>query len=158
MLLKSITATIPGVLLVLGVGLLSAGGTPTGDACSLLTQAQVSAALGVSMAPGQRYLPSLPQVCAWSEPVPPHIQRVVVTISNTVTFASEKTPTPGVTKTPVSGIGDDAYYVTAGGLGTDLHVKKGSFAFKISVGGPGFSVDQIKVMEKTLAQDVLAKV
>ncbi|HKV44768.1 MAG TPA: hypothetical protein VJT32_08860, partial [bacterium] len=156
---KLIIAASIGVIIVLAAcGSPSlAGGTPAGEACSLLTQVQVSAALRITVGPGRRFLPSLPQVCLWSEPVPPHIQRVQLTISNPVTFASERTPIPGVTKTPVSGIGDDAYYVTVPVSGTSLHVKKGSFAFSLGVGGPGISVDQIKAMEKTLAQDVLAK-
>lgn len=70
-------------------------------------------------------------------------------------FTNAKTPVKGITKTPVSGVGDDAYYITTPGLGTGLNVKKGNSAFQIRVNG--FPVDQTKAMEKTLALDVLAK-
>ena len=55
----------------------------------------------------------------------------------------------------MSGIGDDAYYVTASGLGTSLNVKKGSFYVQIKVGG--FPMDVEKDKEKTLALEVLSK-
>ena len=59
----------------------------------------------------------------------------------------------GITKTPVSGIGDDAYYIESG-LNTSLYVKKGSSVFQITVFG--FSAEQIKSMEKTLGQEAAA--
>jgi hypothetical protein len=70
-------------------------------------------------------------------------------------FNNGKAPVLGIPKTPLSGIGDDAYYVTTRGLGTGLDVKKGNCVFQIRV--YGFPEDQIKAMEKTLAQDALAK-
>jgi len=158
---KPSIAAIIGVIVILGVsGSSSAGGgTPANDACSLLTQAQVSAVLGVAVGAGQRVVPNGPKMCGWSEAGGSTLTRkkVVFTISNTNAFTRGKTPFTGITKTPVSGIGDDAYYVTASGLGTTLNVKKGNAAFSISVHGSGFSVDQIKAMEKTLAQHVLAR-
>jgi hypothetical protein len=161
MRLKSNVAAIGGAIFVLGAASspLAAQGKPAGDACAFLAQAQVSAVLGVSMGAGQRVVPSSPRECGWAEPGGPTItsKRVVATISTVKAFTIGKTPVTSITKTPVSGIGDDAYYVTAGGLGTTLNVKKGSAAFSISVKGSAFKVDQVKAMEKTLAQDILKK-
>ena len=128
------------------------------DACTLLTQAQVTAALGTPMDAGARVVPSVPRLCGWSEPGGATIdnKRVTLTLSTTRTHDAGKQPYQGITKTPVGGIGDDAYYVTASGLGTALNVKKGGQAFSLSVKGK-FTVDQVKAMEKTLALEVLAK-
>lgn len=128
------------------------------DACKLLTQAQVAAALATPMDTAKRVLSSSPRMCGWSEPGGATIEnkRVTLTLSTTKSHDAGKQPFQGITKTPVGGIGDDAYYVTASGLGTALNVKKGAEAFSISVKGK-FTIDQVKAMEKTLALEVLAK-
>ncbi len=133
--------------------------TPAGDACELLTQAQITAVLGVSVGAGQHVVPNSGRMCGWSEPGGPTMiaKRVSLTLSTMHSFTRGKTPFQGITKTPVKGIGDDAYYVTASGLGTTLSVKKGNAAFSISVKGSGYTLDQIKAMEKTLAQKAVAK-
>ncbi|MHB8411757.1 MAG: hypothetical protein ACYDDI_07385 [Candidatus Acidiferrales bacterium] len=62
--------------------------------------------------------------------------------------------------THVGGLGDDAYYLSmASGKTMELRVKKGTVAFGIRVqrSDTPFTPDQIKAKEKTLAQDVLAK-
>lgn len=69
-------------------------------------------------------------------------------------FENAKAPVPRIAKTPVSGVGDDAVYVTTG-MTTSMYVKKGSSVFQIIVFG--FPAEEAKTMEKTLAQDALAK-
>lgn len=130
---------------------------PPGDACTLLTQAQVSAVLGVPVGAGERVVPSSPLMCGWAQPGGPTAtsKRVVVAIITIDQFTHEKSPLPGITETSVGGIGDEAHYMTTPGFGTGLSVKKGNYAFKVRV--YGYSLDQIKAMEKTLAQDILAK-
>lgn len=97
-------------------------------------------------------------MCGWSEPGGATIEnkRVTLTLSTTKAHDAGKVPYQGITKTPVSGIGDDAYYVTAKGLGTTLNVKKGAVAFAVAVKGK-FAVDEVKAMEKMLALEVIAK-
>lgn len=94
------------------------------------------------------------------------VQRVDLTMITIEAFNMGKTSmTRGETKitsSKVSGLGDDAYYyaLTSGRQNvTELHVKKGSAAFIVYVHRRGgiFSIDQVKAMEKNLAQDVLAK-
>lgn len=130
----------------------------SGDACSLLTQAQVSAVLGVPVDTGKRVIPNSTLMCGWSEHGGPTAisKRVVLTLSTPEKFTRGKTPFQGITKVPVSGIGDDAYFVTASGLGTTLNVLKGSSAFAVSVKGQ-FSADKVKEFEKGLAQNVLSR-
>lgn len=72
-------------------------------------------------------------------------------------FNNAKMPAPGITKTPVTGIGDDGFYMVSQ-LRVSLHVKKGNSVSEMMVSG--FSrqqVEQVKTMEKMLAQDVAAK-
>ena len=69
-----------------------------------------------------------------------------------------KIPLPGVTKTPVSGLGDDAIYSTLGPAAKQyvtLSVKKGNTAYLFKVYGP--TVTEQMTMEKTLAGNVLGK-
>jgi hypothetical protein len=144
----------------------AAGGTPLAhavppaDACSLLTPAQVSAALGVSVEAGKTEDKS---ICEWSQQDAPALRgkAVQLTIMEPIgnltpvdRFNAAKTPVPGVVKTPVSGLGDDAVY---GGnkFRVTLTVKKGNSAFEIMVSG--FPVEETKAKEKVLAQQVLAK-
>lgn len=155
---KPTLAAIIGVFFILAAGASrSAGATPPRDACSLLTQTQVSAGLGVTA--GVTQTVDVPALCIWAEPDGPNAthKRVVLTFITPDAFDSGKAPVSGITKTPVSGMGDDAYYGMMPGIATTLRVKKGTIAFSIEVKGNSFSVDQIKAIEKTLAQDALAK-
>jgi hypothetical protein len=134
-----------------------------GDACSFLSQAQLSAALGVPVDPGHHIGPGS-ALCGWNQPDDPNhtgkgglltIYRTVGKLTPVERFENGKLPVQGIAKTPVSGIGDDAYYIDTPGLGVGLNVKKGISAFQIRV--YGFSVDQTKSIEKDLAQGILAK-
>jgi hypothetical protein len=72
--------------------------------------------------------------------------------------AGKKQSLPGVTKEPVSGVGDDAFYVYFTGqnrMGCGGMVRKGSSAFEVRV--YGFDLDQAKTVSKTIAQDVASK-
>jgi hypothetical protein len=158
---KTITAVF-GMLFVIWAGRSVAAGAS--DACSLLTEARVSAVLGDSVGAGQHIVPNNALMCGWSQAgnSTPSSKRVVVDILAAIgklqpvdQFNTSKTPVEGITKTPVSGIGDDALYITTPGVGTGLTIKKGSSVIQIRV--YGFPVDQIKEKEKSLAQDALSK-
>lgn len=137
--------------------------TPT-DACALLTSAQVSAVLGVTVGEGRRAAPSNSLICEWglASDTNHSGKRVVLSIYGQLgtrtpadRFATAKTPVKGVQKTPVTGVGDDALFSTTPGIGTGLVFKKGDSAFDLHV--YGFPVEEIKAKEKTLAADVLGK-
>ena len=73
-------------------------------------------------------------------------------------FNAGKKGLVGVTIEPVSGVGDDAYYVSYSGTtraGLGLVVKKGSSEFEIRV--YGFEIDKAKPAAKTLAQEAAGK-
>jgi hypothetical protein len=119
--------------------------------CSLLTAAQVTAAVGVSVGAGQ---PIATTGCSWSGP------HMIVTLSlwDGNKWDKMKTPMPGMSRTPISGLGDDAFLTTLGSASGNqfatLSVKKGSTAYLLKVYG-GNVTDQM-AMEKTLAGEVLA--
>ncbi len=118
------------------IGLASAGavnaGTP-GDACALLTAPQVSSALGASVGPGQPVIPNNTTICTWSEQgaAASTGRNVTVSLMTTKSFEAGKTPMTGITKTPVSGIGDDAYYIEPHGMAAGLSVRKGDACFQV---------------------------
>jgi hypothetical protein len=131
------------------------------DPCSLLTQAQVSAVLGVNVDPAKHVAPTM---CGWSAPSQPNsmnAKKVALLISNARAFGFAKTPVVDSEKAaPANGVCDDAVYsFPAGeksGSATSLFVKKGSSYFTVHVYG---FPDQAKAMamEKTLAADACSK-
>ena len=134
---------------------------PPSDPCSLLTQTQVSAALGVEVEAAQHVATKL---CQWSAPNQPNsinAKKVTLIISNERAFGYAKTPVVSSVKAmPASGVCDDAVYaVTSGvaaGFGTSLYVKKGDSYIVVHVYG---FPDQAKAMamEKTLAAQAGSK-
>lgn len=135
---------------VLGSRTAAAQSGPT--PCSLLTSPQVAAAVGVSVGAAQ---PIASTGCSWSAP---HLM-VTVSLWDGNQWDKMKTPVPGMNRSPVSGLGDDAFYTTMGSTTSKqfvtLSVKKGSTAYLIKVYGPNVT-DQM-AMEKTLAGNLLAK-
>lgn len=119
--------------------------------CSLLTAAQIGAALGSAAGPGQ---PIASTACDW--PASPRTERVTLTLRPAAAFDAMKMPVGGpVTKTPAGGVGDDAVYVTVGPY-TTLAVKKGKVAFVVKVYGVAGQARQMAI-EKTLALDVVGR-
>ena len=164
MSLKSTVATMFGAVLVFALGASPAAyAAPPTDTCSLLTPAEVSAALEVPAA-GKSFGPNL---CIWVQTgVKPGSPRrrvnvgILIMQGYTQGYAVAKMPKAPTTATHVSGLGDDAYYLSmTSGKALELRVKKGSVAFGIRVqrNGTPFTPDQIKAKEKALAQEVLAK-
>ena len=137
-----------------------AGALAAGDACTLLTDAQVSTALGIPVDPGKPI--ASPATCQWfgkGKYATLNVNQTIAGQTAVQRFDAGKTSKlPGITVEPVNGVGDDAYYVsysktTRAGLG--LVVKKGNSAFEVRV--YGFDVDKAKPVAKTLAQSVAGK-
>ena len=104
-----------------------------GDACALLTAPQVSSALGAVVGLGQPIMPNHTTVCTWKEQgVPDGTERnVSVSLITLKSFEFGKTPTAVMTKTPVSGVGDEAYFTEPRGMVASLSVRKGGTCFQI---------------------------
>jgi hypothetical protein len=128
--------------------------------CSLITQAQVSAALEIPVNAGTPI--GRPSSCQWTGKgrfatlviIQPRGGKTPVE-----SFNAGKTSTiPGIIAEPVGGVGDDAYFVyfnTKERSGLGLVVKKGPSAFEIRVYGS--ELDKAKSVAKTLSQTVAGK-
>lgn len=130
---------------------------PSEDACSMFTASQVSAVLGVTVSDGQHPIASTLLLCGWAPAGRPQVsgKKLSVSLMSDRAFEVGKAPIQGIVKSPLTGVGDDAYYVTAGGLGTALSVKRGSACVRIRV--DGFSDAKAKELEKALAIQMLMK-
>ena len=130
------------------------------EACALISQSQVSTALEVPVNPGTPI--AKPSSCQWAG------KGRIATLTITQPLAGKSpldrfnagkaSTMPGIIVEPVSGVGDDAYYVyfnTKERSGLGLVVKKGSSAFEIRV--YGFELDKAKSVAKTLCQTVAGK-
>jgi hypothetical protein len=150
-----------------------AGAAPSDDACSLLTQAQVSAVVGVPVGAGTHVTPTYVKTCTWTPASGASQDVKAVTISFQVADKYEATKrlmeqseamatgTSGgggkhMTSESASGIGDDAFYSVVPGSYTGLLVKKGNTSFKVAIYG-NLPTEKMKAMEKSLALDALSK-
>ena len=152
------TVAMTSSILLACAGSLSAADAPVG--CSKVTQAQIAAAIGGSVGAGEPII--VPTSCQW---VGQQGKRVTLTINQP---RGGKTPVeqfnagkasrlPGITQEPVSGVGDDGFYVYLTGqnrMGCGLMVRKGSSAFEVRI--YGFDLDQAKTVVKIIAKDVAA--
>src|SRR6476661_5419959 len=119
---RSVSVLVPVVAFALvASGLSTAGAQAPSDPCAQVTPAQVSAALGETVAAGQQ---AGTKTCSWSANKPTH-QVVSLMYSPPGDWNTRKTQQmPGVTKATVSGVGDEAFAETVGTF-TTLYVKKG---------------------------------
>ena len=153
------TTALSALIFLLHVGSLSAA--EPAAACPLLTQAQIASATGATVGAGTPI--GAPTSCQWAgqgKIVTLVIRRPLAGKSPVDQFNDGKTrQLPGVTTEPVSGVGDDAFYVFFSGsnrAGCGVVVKKGSAVFEIRV--YGFDLSQAKGVAKTLAQNAAAKI
>lgn len=104
--------------------------TGTGNECSLLTQADVDAAVGQPLGKGKS--DAALGTCQWS--TSDFVADVDITVSD---WAAIKTAATGGSKSPVSvpGVGDEALNLN-GSNGSLLYVRKGSQGFLITINGP----------------------
>ena len=123
------------------------------DACTLLTAAQVTAAVGAQVSAGTHVTPTFTATCTWTAP-----GKIVTLMTEAVGpfNAGKKPPSPAMQIVPATGIGDDAYYVVIGNM-VSLFTKKGNTAFKTTVYCSKLPVSTLESMESTLAQEVAGK-
>jgi hypothetical protein len=133
---------------------------PADDACSLLTPAQISAAVTVSVGAGTYVTPTFKKTCTWtaSGDEAKTIQSVTLLLQTTDAFEFGKKlgGAKNAVITAVSGVGDDAYYLAINNV-VSMMVKKGNAAFKVSVYSGGTPLEKKESMEKALAQQIISK-
>ena len=132
------------------------------DPCAEATQAQVTTALGMPVGPPQKINESACQYPATGANAAKNI-RLTVQFSPADQFDKIKArQLPGVEKTPVSGVGDDALSqslsssTNASGM-TMLFVKKGHTMITVRVYGVPDAAKQLAA-EKAVAQAVVSKI
>ena len=149
----------------------SAVAAPPSDACALLTAAQVSAVVGVQVGAGTHITPTYLKSCVW---VPPggataQFASVLLALEPAASWQSAKAMLQavanspennakkgGITMTPANGVGDDAYYSSAGTSYTKLIAKKGDVSLQVVISSNA-PVEKKRDMEKALALQVFSK-
>ncbi len=118
------------------------------DPCERLTQTEVSAATGTTMGAGH----AVGETCNWTG-----IPRIIVSLwyPGPGMWQAIQHPKAAVKQSPAAGLGDAAFYDSAGGF-TSLGVVKGSTAFVVKVYGIADQARQMSI-EKALAANILAK-
>jgi hypothetical protein len=130
-----------------------------GDACKLLTAAQVSAAAGFTVSEGTHVTPTFVKTCTWTGSNSSGAQFVTLNLQTAAFFDGAKKQTAFVTAAGGSmksaGIGDDSYFLVEG-TQVMLWVKKGDSAFKVAI-YKQMPEGQKEAMELTLAKAVVQK-
>jgi hypothetical protein len=133
------------------------------DACALLTEAEVSAAIEAKSLPGKHLVASNTKSCIWSDDANHNVnnRRVTLSIMPVAGFDFGKGGNPRVKTEPVQGVGDDAYYEIFKADSPFLVVRKGGAAFNLRIlNGLKFkalSLDEEKARELALAKAAVAK-
>lgn len=119
--------------------------------CDLLTQAQLSSVTGVSLGAGA---PIATTGCSWKATGKTNLV-VTVSLQNEKMFTGAKgASAPKMTKTAVSGIGDEAIFVGVEGF-SSLWVRKGSKYLLVRI--YGLPVDEAQTRLKALAASAVSK-
>lgn len=98
----------------------------TGDACKLLTAAQVSALLGVPVDEGAYSFPGHTQFCVWRERAKSHALAQNVQVNILTARQYDLAKTGPFAKGAEGGLGNEAYWALTPGIGFTLSIKKGS--------------------------------
>ena len=131
------------------------------DACTLITAAQVSAAVGVAVGSGTHVTPTFLKTCTWTPTAASSIRAVTVNLQTAAFYEGAKqmaaktaAALPEGKMKPAS-VGDDAYLLDEGSMAM-LFFKKGSASVKVAVYAK-MGVDEIEAMELAIAKQVAAK-
>lgn len=154
----TVALAIAAIFIFISVAAPAANAAPPDDACALLTTAQVSAAAGVPMKDGQYVTPTKKETCTWTATKPAEKTTKIVTLflEGLPLFQASKTPPVNtIIVTPVSGLGDEAYYLTMS-TNVMLHVKKGNVVLRVTVYAD-LPVEAKQATEKALAQQIVSK-
>ena len=132
------------------------------NSCSLLTAAEVSQAIGVTVQPGHYMGSRLNNVCIFAPTAKfgPGERQIAVTVTTPVLFDASRQSRGPSAVTPATVPGAEAYFQTIGKV-TTLHVRKSGKAFEVRM-NPGRdgheSPAQIQTIETSLAGKAAARV
>ena len=151
-------ALVVPVIITTTAPLPSGAASSTKDTCSLLTQEQLTDAVGTSMNAGTYVMPEITRTCTWTlaSGATPAVRYLTLDLQAADAYEASKKLDEQANPTSVPDLGDDAYYVNFSGISiASMRVKKGDVSFKITWYG---ATDSQKMMtaEKTLASHVLS--
>ena len=132
------------------------------DACTLLTPAQVHAAVGVTVGKGEHVTPTYVKTCTWRASGSSSVKFVTLHLQTAAAYDGGKQMAQRMAALSKGGavkaasIGEDGYYFVAG-TQVGLLVKKARVAFKVAVYAT-LPVGKKEAMELTLAKKVLPKI
>ena len=156
----NLTALTTITVVILLNAIQASAAAPT-NACALLSQAQIATILGVEVDAGKNLIG--PDDCRFIQKgTKPGFDAAMLQVNLTRAQAFEigKTALPNWTKTPITGLGDDAYSADRGGkitfpISPSLSVKKGSLFVVIIAKLPKANLEQTKEVEKKVASAIL---
>jgi hypothetical protein len=154
---KPLFALLTGALFLSGCHSTPPG--PVTDACSVLTPDEISAVVRVPIDPGKHIPASTTVMCSWLESNAFGVtaEKLVLNFTSLDSFKKQKAANSRrITVTPVSDIGDEAFYVITP-FGTSLYVRKGNTAIGFTIRDKGLSTDQLMAKEKTLGLEAAAR-
>ena len=132
------------------------------NSCSLLTAAEVTQALGVTVLPGHSMGSSRNNVCIFAPTARfgPGERQIVVTVTAPELFDASRQPHGPSSVTTATVPGAEAYFLTFGKV-TTIHVRKNGKAFEVRM-NPGRdgheTLPQIQAVESSLAAKAAARV
>jgi hypothetical protein len=131
------------------------------DACTLVTAAQVSAAVHVAVGEGTHVMATFVKTCTWTPTGASSIKAVTVNVQTAAYYDGAKkvamqtaAAMPNAKVKAVS-VGDDGYYLVQVEM-VSLFFKKSSASAKVTVYAK-MPVDEIEAMELAIAKQVAAK-
>ncbi|MGA8005064.1 MAG: hypothetical protein WCA17_03105 [Burkholderiales bacterium] len=131
------------------------------DACTILTPAQVGAAVGVAVSHGEHVTPTFVKTCTWTATGGSKVKYVTLYLQTAAAYdggkgmASQMAAAGRHAAVKSASVGDDGYYFVVGDQ-VGLLVKKGSVSFKVAVYAR-LPVATKEAMELALAKEALAK-
>jgi hypothetical protein len=136
-----------------------AAATAPGDACSLLTKAEIDVAMAAAMGPAKAITT---KACQWRRPVkrgdPSTIVDVTIMDARGYNIGKAAGATGKFKITPVNSLGDDAYYSeTNVSKLTSLRFKKGESYVAIHVWGDGVPLPELEPKELAIAKAIVPK-
>jgi hypothetical protein len=140
-----------------------AGAAAPANACMLLSQAQVATILGVDVDAGKNLIG--PDDCRFIQKgAKPGSDAALlqVNLTKAQSFEAGKIPLPNWTKTPITGLGDEAYSADRSGkisfpVSPSLSIKKGAVYVVIIAKAPMATLEQTQDVEKKVARAILEK-
>ena len=132
------------------------------DACTLVTPAQVAAAVGGPVSDGTHVTPNFVKTCTWTPSGKSKLGSVTLNLQTAAFYdGGKRQATMGMAvagkgiEMKAASVGDDAYYFVTGDQ-TALFVKKGAVSFKVAVYAR-IPIEEKEAMELKLAKAVVAK-